>query len=112
LDQGFNLVIITDRPCRLAPHMPEALRLGYPGKKLNPYESLYHHLCGVGPARPCQGATTIMRKCLIALVMQPHQHFLHTMATLREELLCAVAGRLIDINIKYLAEREKACSTR
>jgi hypothetical protein len=48
-----------------------------------------------------------MRKALVALVLQPREHFLHQMPTLREEFICAVSGRLININIKYLAEREK-----
>jgi hypothetical protein len=41
-----------------------------------------------------------MRKALIAFVLQSREHFLHQMPTLREEFICAISGRLININIK------------
>jgi hypothetical protein len=48
-----------------------------------------------------------MRKALIAFVLQSREHFLHQMPTLREEFICAISGRLINIKIKDVAEREK-----
>jgi hypothetical protein len=63
--------------------------------------------CGVEAGQPFQKATTLMRKSLIALVMQPRGYFLHEMGTLREEFICALSGRLVNLNIKYLAEMEK-----
>jgi hypothetical protein len=40
--------------------------------------------------------------------MQPRDHFIHTMPTLREEFVCAVSGRLINLTIKYLTSTQAA----
>jgi hypothetical protein len=49
-----------------------------------------------------RGATSAIRKLAIALILKPRGHFIHTMPTLREEFVCAVSGRLINLNIQYL----------
>jgi hypothetical protein len=43
----------------------------------------------------------------ISLCLQPRKHFIHTRHTLREEFLCASAGQLININLKWLIKAQK-----
>jgi hypothetical protein len=43
----------------------------------------------------------------MALITPPRGYFLHGMGTLRAEFACALSERLVNLNIKYLAEREK-----
>jgi hypothetical protein len=52
-----------------------------------------------------QGATTLIRKVLISLIMQPSDHFIHQLTTLREEFIYAVYGGLINLKTKFLAQR-------
>jgi hypothetical protein len=118
MDDSFNLAIVTNgSPAR--PQDLQAMRVGYGRKKLTQYERLYDQLiyplifwngtggCGVEAGQPFQKATTLMRKSLIALVIQPRGYFLHEMGTLRDEIISALSGRLVNLNIKYLAERGK-----
>jgi hypothetical protein len=92
------------------------MRVGYGRQKLTQYHRIYDQLiyplivlngtggCGVATGEPCQKATTLMRKSLIALVMPPRGYCLHEMGTLREEFICALSGRPVNLNITYLAE--------
>jgi hypothetical protein len=106
MDDSFNLAIVTNgSPAR--PQDVEAMRVGYGRQKLTQYERLHDQLiyplifwngtggCGVDTGEPFQKATPLMRKSLIALVMQPRGYFLHEMGTLREEFICALSGRLV-----------------
>jgi hypothetical protein len=54
-----------------------------------------------------KGASTIMRKTLISLVLQRRGHFIHKLSSLREELICSVSGPVSNLTIKYLAGAEK-----
>jgi hypothetical protein len=44
--------------------------------------------------------------------LQPRDHFIHQLTSLREEFICAVSGRLVNIQIKYLAQVERQCFAR
>jgi hypothetical protein len=46
----------------------------------------------------------------MALTMQPRGHFVHALATLREEFICAIEGRLINLNIEFLIGAQRAMS--
>jgi DNA-directed RNA polymerase subunit E'/Rpb7 len=48
-----------------------------------------------------------MRKVLISLILQPRNYFLHQVTTLREEFICALFGRLVNIRIKFVVEAQK-----
>jgi hypothetical protein len=50
-----------------------------------------------------QGCPTLIRKMLISLTLQPRDHFLHQLITLREEFICVVFGRLVNLNKKLIA---------
>jgi hypothetical protein len=63
--------------------------------------------CGIQANGNTQKASTLIRKSLISLILQPCGHFLHQMSTLREEFICAVSGRLFNLRIKYLAMVQK-----
>jgi hypothetical protein len=46
-----------------------------------------------------QGCTTFIRKVLISLALQPGDHFIHQLITLRKEFICAAFGCLVNLNI-------------
>jgi hypothetical protein len=52
------------------------------------------------------GCTTIIRKVLISLILQPRDHFIHQLITLREEFACAVFGRLVNLKRKLIAQAQ------
>jgi hypothetical protein len=54
-----------------------------------------------------QGCTTLIRKVLISLIPQPRDHFIHQLITLREEFICAVFGRLVNLNIKLIVQAQR-----
>jgi hypothetical protein len=56
-----------------------------------------------------QSSASLIRKVLIAFILQPGDHFIHQIGTLREEFICPVYGRLINLDIKYLAQAQKQC---
>jgi hypothetical protein len=53
-----------------------------------------------------------IRKVLISLMLQPRDRFIHQLTTLREEFVCAVYGRLINITITFLAQAQRRCFAR
>jgi hypothetical protein len=55
-----------------------------------------------------RGATTVICKAAIALILWPRAHFIHTIPTLREEFVCAISGRVINLNIQYLISTQAA----
>jgi hypothetical protein len=55
--------------------------------------------CGVMEFEKLQGCTTLIRKVLISLILQPRDHFIHQLRTIREEHICVVFGRLVNLNI-------------
>jgi hypothetical protein len=54
-----------------------------------------------------QGCTALIRKALISLILQPRDHFTHQLITLREEFICAVFGRLVNLNITFIAQPQR-----
>jgi hypothetical protein len=54
-----------------------------------------------------QGCTTPIRKMLISLILQPRDHFIHQLSTLREEFTCAVFGDLVNLNIEFIVQVQK-----
>jgi hypothetical protein len=54
-----------------------------------------------------QGCTTLIRKVLISLILQPRDHFIHQVIALREEFISAVFGRLVNLNIKCIAQAQR-----
>jgi hypothetical protein len=49
---------------------------------------------------------------LISLILQPRDHFIHQLITLREELTCAIFGRLVNLNIKFIAQAQRGYFAR
>jgi hypothetical protein len=119
LDEGFNFAILAEGSTRLVPSELQAIDVEYGREKLSQWQMLYDQLvypaifwagtggCGVSAGDRLQGATTRIRKVAIALILQGREHFIHQMPTLREEFVCAISGRLINLNIKYLAQTER-----
>jgi hypothetical protein len=67
---------------------------------------------GITESERLQGSATLIRKVLIAVILQPHDHFIHQLGTLREEFICAVYRRSIKLDIKYLAQAQRRCFAR
>jgi hypothetical protein len=44
---------------------------------------------------------------LISLILQPRFHFIHQLIALPEEFICAVFGRLVNLNIKFIAQTQR-----
>jgi hypothetical protein len=63
--------------------------------------------CGVMESETLQGCTTLIRKLLISLLLQPRGHFIHQLITLREKFICAVFGRWVNLNIKFIAQAQR-----
>jgi hypothetical protein len=54
----------------------------------------------------------LIRKGLISPILQPRGQFIHQLATLRKEFICAVYGRLINLKIEFLAQAQRRCFAR
>jgi hypothetical protein len=118
-DPGINLVIFNADGQVLSEQEIEVIRSSYESEKLCPVEMGYDQLvyplifwqgwggCGIAENAERHGATTWMRKVLISLILQPRNYFLHQLTTLREEFICAVFGRLVNIRIKFMVEAQK-----
>jgi hypothetical protein len=55
-----------------------------------------------------RGSPTVIRKVAISLILQPRDHFIHTIPTLRGEFVCRVSDRVINLNIKDLVTAQAA----
>jgi hypothetical protein len=96
----------------------EVLRDCYQVQKLSQFHMLHDQLvyplifwagssgCGILESERPHGPTILIRKVLISLILQLRDHFIHQLATLREEFIYAVYGRLINIKIKFLARAQ------
>jgi hypothetical protein len=123
-DEGMNLAIFNAEGLLLNDHQMEVLRNSYQTQKLSQFQMLYDQLvyplifwsgsggCGISQSETLSGATTLIRKVLISLILQPRDHFIHSLATLREEFICAVSGRLVNLKIKFLAQAQRRCFAR
>jgi hypothetical protein len=56
--------------------------------------------------------TTRIRKVLIYLILQPKDHFIHSLETLREEFLCVTYGQLLNLQLKLLFGAQTASLAR
>jgi hypothetical protein len=123
-DEGMNLAIFNAEGIALNHHELEVLEKSYKRQQLSQNHMLYDQLvyplifwtgsggCGITESENLQGSTTLIRKVLISLILQPRNHFIHQLTSLREEFICAVSGRLIKIHIKYLAQAERRSFAR
>jgi hypothetical protein len=123
-DEGMNLAIFNAEGALLNDHQIEALRISYQTHKLCQFHMLYDQLvyplifwtgfggCGVSEDEGPQGASTRIRKALISLILQPRDHFIHQLTTLREEFVCAVSGRLVNLRIRFLAKAQRSYFAR
>jgi hypothetical protein len=96
----------------------EVIRISYHPQKLSQTHILYNQLvylwtfcggsgrCDVMESGKLQGSTTLIRKGLMSFILEPRDHFIRQLITLREESLCAGFGRLISLNIKILTQAQ------
>jgi hypothetical protein len=68
--------------------------------------------CGAKQGETMQGSTKRIRKVVICLMLQLRNHFLHALDTLREEFLCSVSSRLINIHINWLLAAQRSYLAR
>jgi hypothetical protein len=113
-DPGFNLAVLTNGAGRLMLHEMEALRERFGWTKISQCEMRYDQLvyplifwsgaggCGPPVGALMRGATMAIRRVAIVLILRSLGHCIHTMPALWEEFVCAVSGRLINLNIQYL----------
>jgi hypothetical protein len=118
-DDGLNLAIFNAEGALLDDHQLEVVRNSYHTQKFSQTHMLYDQLvyplifwagsggCGVMESEKLQGCTTLIRKVLISLILQPLDHFIHQLITLREEIICSVFGRLVNLNIKFVAQAQR-----
>jgi hypothetical protein len=115
-DDGMILAIFNAEGALLDDRQLEVVHNSYHTQKLSQAHMLYGQLayplvfwtgsggCGVMESEKLQGCTTLIRKVLISLVFQPRDHFIHELITLREKFICAVFGRMVNLNIKFIAQ--------
>jgi hypothetical protein len=118
-DDGMNLGIFNAERALLDDQQLEVVRSSYHTQKLSQAHILCDQLayplifwtgssgCGVMESEKLQGCMTLIRKVLISLILQPQDHFIHELITLREEFICAIFGRLVNLNIKFIAQAQR-----
>jgi hypothetical protein len=123
-DEGMNLAVFNTEGLLLNDHQMEALRNSYQPQRSSEFHILYDQLvyplifwngsggCDIRDSENPQGATRRIRKVLISFILQPRDHFIDQLTTLREEFICAVYGRLINITITFLAQAQRRCFAR
>jgi hypothetical protein len=63
--------------------------------------------CGVMESEKLQGYTILIQKVLISLILQPRDHFIHQLITLRKAFISVVFGPLVNLNIKFIAQAQR-----
>jgi hypothetical protein len=63
--------------------------------------------CGVMESEKLQGCTTLIRKVLISVILLSRDHFIHQLINLREDFICAVFGRLVNLNRKFIVQAQR-----
>jgi hypothetical protein len=123
-DEGMNLAIFNAEGLLLKDHEMEVLRNSSQAEKLSQfhmhYDQLVHPLicwngsggCGIRESEKFPGSTTLIRKVLMSLILQPRDHFIEPLMTLPEEFICAVSGRLVNLTITFLSGAQKRCFAR
>jgi hypothetical protein len=111
LGDEMNLAIFNADGILLDDHQLEVVCNSYHTQKLSQVHILYDQLayplifwtgsggCGVMESERLQGCTTLIRKVLMSLILQPRDHFIHQLITLREEFICAIFDRLVNLNM-------------
>jgi hypothetical protein len=58
-----------------------------------------------------QSSTAPIRRVLVSLILrlQPDDHFTYEFAPVQEEFVSTASGRLINLNIKFLAQAQRRC---
>jgi hypothetical protein len=118
-DDGMNLAIFNAEAALLDDHQLEVVRKSYRTQKLSQAQMFYDKLiyqlifwtgssgCGVMESEKLQGCTTPIRKVLISLILQPRDLFIQQLIPLREEFTCAIFGRLVNLDIKFIAQAQR-----
>jgi hypothetical protein len=108
-DTGMNLAIMNAHGISAQPVKWEVLRHTYQVTKLSQFTVRYHQLvyplifwnrkgdCGIIEAEELKKCTTRIRKVPDCLMFRSRDQFTHTMETLREEFICIVSRRLVNI---------------
>jgi hypothetical protein len=90
----MNLTIFNAEGALLDDHQLEIVRDSYHTQKFSQAHMLYGQVayplifwtgsggCGVMESEKLQGCTTLIRKVLISLILQPRDHFIHQLITL------------------------------
>jgi hypothetical protein len=111
----MNLAIFNAEGALLDDHQLKVVRNSYHIQKFSQAHMLYDQPgyplifwtgsggCGMMESEKLQGCTTLIWKVLISLLLQPRDHFIHQLKTLREEFIGAGFGRLVNLNIKFIA---------
>jgi hypothetical protein len=114
-DDGMNLATFNVEWTLLDDHQLGVIRNSYHTQKFSRAHMLYDQLVyplifwtgsggySVMESEKLQGCTTLIRQVLISLILQPRDHFIHQLTTLREEFISVVFGRLVNLNIKFIA---------
>jgi hypothetical protein len=118
-DDGMDLRLFNAEGSLPDDHQLEILRNSYHTQKLSQAHMLYDQPvyplifwtgsngCGVMESEKLQSCTTFIRKMLIFLILQPRDHFIHQLITLREDFICAVFCHLVNLNIKFIAQAQR-----
>jgi hypothetical protein len=123
-DEEVNLAIFNADGIAFSDHQIGVLRNSYQIQKLCQFhltcDQLVYPLifwtgscgCGILQSEKLRGANILIREVLTSLILQPRDHFIHQLTTLREEFICAVYGCLINLKIKFLAQVKRRLFAR
>jgi hypothetical protein len=115
----MNLTVFDAEAALFDDQYLKVVRNSYHTQKLSQAHLLYDQLvyplifwtgsgdCGVMESEKWQGCKTLIRTVLISLILQPRDHFIHQLITLREESICAVFSCLVNLNIKFIAQAQR-----
>jgi hypothetical protein len=104
----MNLAILSDTICAQSAEW-ELVRVIYSGMKFQQTTDLSDSLaypfifwngmsgCGALGDEPIQACILRIGNVSIRLTSRPSGHFIHGLGKLREEILCAVSGRLVNV---------------
>jgi hypothetical protein len=118
-DDGMNLEIFNVERASLEDHQLEVVRNSYHTQKVSQTHMLDDQLvypvifwtgsggCGLTESEKLESCTTLIRKVLISLILQPRDHFVHQLIALREEFICMIFGCLVNLNIKFIAQAQR-----
>jgi hypothetical protein len=117
-DEGMNMAIFNAKGILLNNHQIELFRNSDQPQRFCQAHMLDNQLpygrmfwCGSGgcpilESDKLQSEARLIRKVLISFIFQPCDHWIHQLTTLREEFICVVSGRLINMAIK-LSHKDK-----